>query len=98
MDPEEYEDVPEHQDARQLRAARDRRRDPRVIASIRPQAERNDETIAHKRSRLQSSPPKGHRGYASFGPLSTYERATAQSRSRNAEGAREVAQAVRLRR
>src|SRR5688500_20326771 len=57
----EEQDVPEHQNAGQLRTACDRRRDSRLGAPVRTEAERSEAAFARQRGCLQSRTGRGDR-------------------------------------
>src|SRR5688500_19192137 len=64
----EEQDVPEHQNAGQLRTACDRRRDSRLGAPVRTEAERSEQAFARQRGCLQSRTGRGDRGGAAADP------------------------------
>ena len=91
-------DVPEHQDAGELRAAGDRRRDSRVGAAVRAEVERDGEAVEGERSGVRAGGRGGHGRGPSTHRRPEERRAAAQSRGRSAQGARALTRTLRARR
>ena len=88
--------VPEHQDAAQLRAARDRGGDPRRGAPVRAQDQRRDEAVEGERGRLRARGRGGHGRLDAAARSARHVGAAARPRGRG--GARPRARREALRR
>ena len=85
--------VPEHPPAPQLRAARDRRRDPRRRAPVRPQGERSD--ASRRRRTRRSSPAPSTRSPTSRSTCSPTSSPPAPPKDRETEAAKAKARAAK---
>src|SRR3954452_18947413 len=89
--------VPEHQDASQLRAPRDRRGGPRLRAAVRAQDQRHDEAVAGQPGGLRPGRRGGRRRDAPPARRARDAGAAARPRRRGGQGARARRQALRHR-
>src|SRR6266496_1631692 len=88
--------VPKHQDARQLRAASHRRRDPGGGPPVRPQTQRHRSAGPRERGRVQPRRGGDRRGCASSDRRVGDERGASEPRGGSAQSAGAVAEAIWL--